>query len=140
MTRSSLIAFPLLMLPLALHAQQTQPAATPPATAPATQPKATMVFDFQDAPIDSVLNALSENFGLIIIKSEPIPGRITVVSRGEGGKGVSQAQAIEITNSLLLPLGFGIMETSESPEGRPIYRAATTSELKKSAPVGIFRN
>jgi len=125
-----------------LAAQQTPAGTQPGATAPATQkaPPGSMVFDFQDAPVDSVLDALSENFGLTIIRATPIPGRITVVSRGVGGKGLSQAQAIEVTNSLLLPLGFGIVETSESPEGKPLYRVSATSEMKKAAPVGVFRD
>jgi len=128
-------------LPQMVVSQQI-PATQPAATAPATQkePTGSMVFDFQDAPVDSVLNALSENFGLTIIRSQPVPGRITVVSRGVGGRGLNQEQAIEVTNSLLFPLGFGIMETSESIEGKPLYRVSTTSEMKKAAPVGVFRN
>src|SRR4051812_17787120 len=63
--------------------------ATNPAGAAATQPESRpgitgkMRFDFRDAMADTVLNAMSENFGFIIIKTQQIPGRITVSSRGE---------------------------------------------------------
>jgi hypothetical protein len=99
-----------------------------------------MVFDFRDAPVDSVLDALSENFGLTILRGpQPIPGRITVISRGKDAsqKPLTAAQAVEVTNSLLLPLGYGLIETPASPEGIPTYRVTTTNELKKQAPVGI---
>jgi hypothetical protein len=99
-----------------------------------------MVFEFRDAPVDAILDALAENFGLTILKGPtPIPGRITIISRGKNAADapLTAEQAIEVTNSLLLPLGYGIVETTLSPESGAVYRVSTIPEIKKAAPVGI---
>jgi hypothetical protein len=108
---------------------QTSPAATQKA------PKAVMMFEFRDAPVDSVLDALSENFGFVVIKTATIPGRITVINRGPDGKGLSADEAVEVTNSLLYPLGYGLLERPLDSDGKPVLRVATINELKKQAPV-----
>lgn len=109
-----------------------------PASAPATRPANAIAFDFRDAPVDSILDALAENFNLTIIRpATPIPGRITIMSRGKDAAPLTAAQAIEITHSLLLPLGYGLIETSGSPGDAPTYRLAPVGEIKKQAPLGI---
>src|SRR5262245_45188273 len=109
----------------ALWAQQT---ATTPATEPATQTAvapatttrpgvsntATMRFVFTDAPVDTVLNQLSERFGFIIIKPGPVPGRITINNQNE----VNADQAVRLLNEFLVPLGFATLETRT--EGAPV--------------------
>jgi hypothetical protein len=98
-----------------------------------------MVFDFRDAPVDSVLDALAEHYNLTIIRTpQPIPGRITIINRGKDtDPPLTAAQAVDITNSLLLPMGYGLIEANSSLGDAPVYRVSTTNEIRKQAPVGI---
>jgi general secretion pathway protein D len=119
-------------------APQTTPA-TLPATAEgsATRPgiSGRMRFAFTDAQADTILNAMSENYGFIIIKTQQIPGRITVSSRGEE---LDADQAINLINGVLNPLGYGTLETLTTPPNqRTILRIATVAEIKK-AQIPVF--
>ena len=47
-----------------------------------TRPAATQIsFNFRDAPVDALLERLSEEAGFIIIKESPVSGRVTVLSK-----------------------------------------------------------
>jgi general secretion pathway protein D len=98
-----------------------QPAATPvsnppaaPAAAPAAAPEVKPVevvkngepklkLNFQDAPLQTVLEYLSETVGLTIVSGEPIAStRITVISR----QPVTLDHAMEVINSMLKEKGL----------------------------------
>src|SRR5439155_4614334 len=65
---------------------------------PATRPAATKIsMNFQDAPIDSVLNYLSEAAGFSIIKDTSITGKVTVISK----QPVTPEEAVVLLNSVL---------------------------------------
>lgn len=61
-----------------------------------------LLLNFQDAPINTILNYLSETAGLIIIKDVEVDGRFTVVSR----QPLSLEEAITMLNSVLKEKGF----------------------------------
>src|ERR1043166_6481511 len=118
--------------------QATQPG-TAPVTAPAAGPGAAapvrlgvsgkMKFEFRNAQIDTVLNAMSENFGFIIIKTVNMTQTVTVVSREE----LDATQAITLVNDILFPYNYGVLETRTSPPNeRTILRVATIGEMKRA--------
>src|SRR4029077_7792204 len=101
-----------------------------PSTRPGISTTATMIFNFQDAPVDAILNQLSENFGFIIIKTPgQITGRVTATSR----KPLDAGEAISLVNDVLYPLGYATLETKTSgTNARTILRLVTIAEAKKS--------
>jgi general secretion pathway protein D len=71
-------------------------AGLPMATA-ATPDSAALQLNFQDAPLVSVLEYLSEAAGLVIVTDTPLQGRITVISR----RPVELDEAVRLINSAL---------------------------------------
>ncbi len=115
-------------------AAATMPAATmaaAPATAPAHRgdyinPSKTVKFNFQDAPVDSILNYLAEALGYIVVKPEgTISGRITINSPHE----VTGAEAVDALNTALKPLDKTILQ-----EGRVLH-VVSMGTGRQSAPV-----
>jgi general secretion pathway protein D len=80
-------------------APASRPAGTQPATGPSTA-KATL--NFKDAPLDTVLDFLSQSFGFVIIKDGPVDGRVTILSK----QPVSAEEAITLVNASLKVNGF----------------------------------
>jgi hypothetical protein len=118
----------------------SQQADRSPATAPSTAPygrSSKIIFNFQDAPVDAVLDALSNTFGFKILKTVTIPGRITIINRGTDGEGLTPEQAVEVTNSLLYPLGYGLIEDRHAPEGTTTLQVAPIAEMKKGSTVPV---
>lgn len=94
-----------------------------------------MVFDFRDVPADVILDAMAQNFGVVILKSGPVPGRITVSSRGQA---LDEDEAVNLLNGVLNPLGFGTVEsTFATPRRRTLLRVMTVAEAKQEA-VPVF--
>jgi general secretion pathway protein D len=105
----------------AAWSQQTTPTA-PPAN-DATQNEAdTIVMNFQDAPLRSVLEEMSKRLGLVIIDGNKVQGRITVVSR----KPLRTDEAIDTLNDLLKDKGLAAIVS-----GR-VLRVVTLEQAKTS--------
>jgi len=71
------------------------------ATGPSTMP-VKISLNFKDAPLDTVLNYLSEQAGFVIIKDGPVDGRVTILSK----QPVSAEEAITLVNASLKVNGF----------------------------------
>jgi general secretion pathway protein D len=100
------------------HAQDAAPATDQPAIAqpldagaPVTDPNAPpqplmdgngLLLNFSDAPLQAVLEYLSEQAGLIVINNTQVQGRITVVNR----RPISLDEAINLINTLLMEQGY----------------------------------
>jgi general secretion pathway protein D len=116
--------------PLRLAAQEaaaptTQPA---PATAPSSQPSVTITlpprtdglalqsgnhvpttqisFNFKDASVDAILDYLSQTAGFVVVKEQPITGRVTVLSK----QPVTPEEAVTLLQSVLKVNGFTIIQ------------------------------
>ncbi len=124
-----------------VQAAATAPAtATAPApataTAPATRPLTrTMVFQFENASIDTVLDEMSARLGFVIQKTVTLTGQISVTAP----KAVNADEAIILLNSLLVPLGYGAVErpAMKMADGTTarVLRVMTWAQAKKEAPV-----
>jgi general secretion pathway protein D len=81
-----------------------RPAATTRATATRTaRPAATQIsLNFKDAPIDAVLEHLSQAAGFVVLKAAPVDGRVTVMSK----QPVSPEEAITLLNAVLKLNGY----------------------------------
>jgi len=92
--------------PIALRAQD---AAAPllvakPAGSLTSAPTTQISLNFQDAPIDTVLERLSDEAGFVILKPgpAPIPGRVTVRST----QPVTASEAVALLNTVLMENGY----------------------------------
>lgn len=72
------------------------------ATQPSTQPAEKITLNFKDAPLDAVLDHLSEAAGLVIVKDGPVDGRVTVLSK----QPISSNEAVALLNAVLKNNGF----------------------------------
>jgi general secretion pathway protein D len=104
----------------------TQPATGPAGTGPAaTAPanginnNARISMNFQEASIDAVLSHLSEAAGFSVIKSAPIPGKITVISK----QPVTPDEAVILLNSVLKTQGFTAIQMNRVLKVVPIETA-----------------
>lgn len=90
------------MLQAQPEAAQDVPVAGDPAPPrPASVPAGSLIMDFRQATLDTVLNYLSEEAGLIVVSDLKLDRRIDVVSR----QPVTLEEAINLLNSVLLPGG-----------------------------------
>jgi hypothetical protein len=115
---------------------QTAPASQPATSAPATRAlTATMVFKFENATIDQVLDEMSARLGFVIQRMVPLNGKISVAAP----QPVNADEAITLLNSLLVPLGYAAVEkpAQEQDDGRMarVLRVMTWAAAKKEAPV-----
>src|SRR5439155_3645348 len=108
-----------------------------PATRPAgaaTQPAATsqpgngarLSLNFKDAPLDTVLDYLSQQAGFAVIKDGPVDGRVTIQSK----QPVSPEEAITLVNAALKVNGFTMIR-----EDRLLRVAAREKAKKGNVPV-----
>ncbi|MDB5356660.1 MAG: gspD 1 [Phycisphaerales bacterium] len=106
----------------------SQPAATRPADGPATRPSpgGEFTLNFKDAPIDAVLEYLSEAGGLVVIKEGPFDGRVTVQSQ----KPVSPEEAVTILGAVLKSSGYSAVQN-----GRVVKIVAREKAKKGGIPV-----
>jgi general secretion pathway protein D len=123
------------VVPTASVAPSTAPATSPvteifsppPATGPVVsmrkaKPATTQIsMRFKDAPIDSVLQYLSQVAGYVVVKESPIDSRVTVWSE----QPISPDEAVSLLNTLLLPSGY----TAEV-EGR-VLKISSREKVKK---------
>ena len=88
--------------PTTLPSNGGQPPTTGPAAAVTTAPGGDGVritLRFQDAPLDTVLDRLSEAAGFVIVKQTPVTGKVTVTSR----QPVTPDEAVDLLNTVLRP-------------------------------------
>ena len=97
-------------------------AASQPATEPATQPATNgpLRLNFRDAPLNTVLQYLSEATGLIILETTKVSGRITVTSR----QPVSTAEAVALLDTVLKEKGYTALRNGRILRIIPIADAA----------------
>ena len=96
-----------------------------PSTQPATRPS-NIRLNYKDAPLDTVLDHLSEETGLVIIKEGPVDGRVTVLSK----QPVSPAEAVTILNAALKSNGFTAIL-----QGRELHVLPRDKAKRSSIPV-----
>src|SRR5947199_4903543 len=90
---------------LPLRGQDT--AATQPAKADAqTRPSAKIRLNYHDAPLDAVLDQLSDAAGFVVVKEGTVEGRVTVVSM----QPVTAEQAVALLNTVLKANGYAAIE------------------------------
>jgi general secretion pathway protein D len=123
---------------IVLRAQEVAVPATPPppadspalVTNPATTAPTTrkISLNFQDAPIDTVLERLSDEAGFVILKPgpAPIPGRVTVRS----SQPVTSAEAVTLLNTVLMANGYTAIQ-----QGRILKIVAVADARKGGIPV-----
>jgi general secretion pathway protein D len=102
----------------------TKPAGSSLSTAPTTQ----ISLNFQDAPIDTVLERLSDEAGFVILKPgpAPIPGRVTARST----QPVTAAEAVALLNTVLMANGYTAIQ-----QGRILKIVAVADARKGGIPV-----
>jgi general secretion pathway protein D len=100
---------------------RAQEAAPPPAAAPDG-----LLLNFQDAPLKSVLEYLSEAAGFVIIEEAAVQGRVTVMSRTV----VSPAEAATLLNTVLTEQGLAAVRN-----GRVLRIVAIENAKKMNVPV-----
>jgi general secretion pathway protein D len=71
-----------------------------------TQPGGSLLLNFKDASIDSVLDELSSAAGFIVVKEVKPEGRVTLVSK----QPVSPAEAISLLNTVLKNAGYAAIQ------------------------------
>jgi len=97
---SATLACVILLTPNHISAQKTSdsPSEAEPVEVVKTDGEIKIKLNFQDAPLQSVLEYLSETAGLTVVSDEPIiDGRMTVISR----QPISLDQAVSLINSIL---------------------------------------
>jgi general secretion pathway protein D len=116
-------------------AQQTPTGSSPPAEAKPAEPLAAteakeqvkIKLNFQDAPLQTVLEYLSESAGLTIVSDEPlVNGRMTVISR----QAISLDHAISLINSMLKEKGLTTVLT-----GKTLKVVTLQNAKKENVPV-----
>jgi general secretion pathway protein D len=115
----------------ALAADPPKPATAPTAgTQPATQAATTapvkVTLNFKDAPLDTVLDYLSQSAGFIIVREGATEGRVTILSK----QPVSPEEAITLVNAALKVNGFTAMR-----DGRVLRITARDKAKKGNVPV-----
>ncbi|HSU67819.1 MAG TPA: secretin N-terminal domain-containing protein [Tepidisphaeraceae bacterium] len=111
----------------------TRPTATT-GPASASQPasvagKATtnkVLLNFKDAPLDTVLDYLSEAAGFVIVKDAPLDGRVTLVSR----QPLTPNEAVIVLDTVLKSNGYAAV-----PQGRVLRIVALDKAKKLGTPV-----
>jgi general secretion pathway protein D len=110
---------------------------TQPTTEPATQPTParSFSFNFQNAPIDTVLDYLSTTAGFIVIKETPISGTVTVESKNV----LTPAEAVDLLNTVLKVNGYAAVQQGRilkidsvdkvKKEGIPVHFGADPADI-----------
>ncbi|HUB27052.1 MAG TPA: secretin N-terminal domain-containing protein, partial [Tepidisphaeraceae bacterium] len=126
------ISAALAVWPMTAGAQVYNPTVPIPATSPTTlpttlpAPAARFSFNFQNAPIDTVLDYLSTKAGFIVIKETPITGTVTVLSIPP----VTPAEAVQLLNTVLKVNGYAAVQ-----QGRILKIDSMANVKKEGIPV-----
>jgi len=89
-----------------------------PAERPPT-PAGAIVLNFKDAPLDAVLDYLSEAAGFVVVKDVVPEGRVTVVSR----QPLSADEAVDLLNTILKDKGYSALRTNRTLKIVPLSEA-----------------
>ncbi|MHC4646416.1 MAG: secretin N-terminal domain-containing protein [Planctomycetota bacterium] len=121
--------------------QNSTTAATEPnsAAAPVDEPNSTTVaiepkcpseitLNFQDVPLQTVLEYLSEAAGMVVVYDEPLNGRVTVLSR----RPVGISEAISLINSVLKETDLAAVRTGRTLRVVTLAKAKTMNIPVKS--------
>ncbi len=103
------------------------PAPVSPAPAvPATQPdnlQSRVSFNFQNAPVNVVLDYLSQAFGFIVLKSDQVTAHVTITSL----RPVSAKAAVNALDSVLKPLHYTLIRTGRDLQVVALNQAQTAN-------------
>ncbi len=101
------------------------PVTRPVATTRSTRPSQ-ISLNFKDAPIDAVLEHLSQAAGFVVLKAAPVDGRVTVMSK----QPVSPEEAVTLLNAVLKLNGYTAVQM-----GRILKIVSRDAAKKGSIPV-----
>lgn len=112
-------------------AQDAAPAAaTPPAPeapkAAAPRPAGTLRFNFRGAPLETVLNYMSEAAGYIIVLDTPVRGTVDAFS----SQPITREEALQLVNGALNKNGY-----TSTVQGRTITISSKDDAKKKNLPI-----
>jgi type II secretory pathway component GspD/PulD (secretin) len=102
------------------------PAAQPAATAPAARAPGTLRFNFRSAPLESVLNYMSEAAGYIIVLETPVRGTVDAFS----SQPITREEALQLVNGALNKNGY-----MSVVQGRTITISSKDDAKKKNLPI-----
>jgi type II secretory pathway component GspD/PulD (secretin) len=120
---STLVAEETMSLSSTGAAPNSPPAAMPPASATG---EAGLRFNFRGAPLETVLNYMSEAAGFIIDEETPVKGTVTVYS----AQPVSKDEAVQMLNVELNKNGY-----SASVQGRTLIVSSKDDAKKRNIPI-----
>ena len=116
----------LALLPAGLDAQDAAaPAADAPAR-PAREQSANLRFNFRGAPLETVLNYLSEAAGLVIVLDTPVKGTIDMWS----AQPISRQEAVQLLNLALNKNGY-----TATLKGRNLIVSSKEEARKRNIPI-----
>jgi type II secretory pathway component GspD/PulD (secretin) len=114
---------------------QVAPATTLPSVGPttdsSTQPASSASFNFENAPINTVLNYLSTAFGFVVVPETPVTGRVTVLSK----QPVTSDEALVLLNTVLKTNGYAAIQ-----QGRILKITSVDKAKKEGIPVHFGTN
>ena len=131
---SATLACVVLLTPNHVSAQKTPglPSEAEPVEVVKANGEITVKLNFQDAPLQTVLEYLSETAGLTVVSDEPIiDGRMTVISR----QPISLGQAVSLINSILKEKSLTTVLT-----GKTLKVVTLEKAKKENIPVFTGRN
>jgi len=106
----AILAAPVLLTPGHISAQPTSDSTTEPVEVVEKNGDLKVKLNFQDAPLQTVLEYLSETAGLMVVSDEPIiDGRMTVISR----RPILLPEALSLINSMLKEKGLTTILTGK---------------------------
>jgi general secretion pathway protein D len=83
-------------------------------------------FNFRHAPVDAVLDYLSQAYGFIVLKSDHVDSHVTITSMHR----ISADEAVNALDSVLRPLNYTLIRT-----GRELRVVALDKAAKSNVPV-----
>lgn len=107
--------------PVALAVPEQAAQSVTPADVKQGGPEPGIILNFKDAPLDTILEYLSEVAGLVVVRETAVEGRITVISR----KPIAADEAVSLLNSALKEKGYAAIS-----QGR-ILKIVPLADAKK---------
>lgn len=107
-------------------AQDNAPTATPSAPPAAAPAPGTLKFNFRGAPLETVLNYMSQEAGFIIVPETPIRGTVDMFS----AQPVTRDEAVQLLNYALSRNGYAAVVN-----GRTIVISSKDDAKKKNLPI-----
>src|SRR5690606_21968049 len=95
-------------------------------TARLEAPAETLQFNFQDAPLDTVLDYLSRAAGFTVIREASVSGRVNVVSH----QTLTPDEALDLLNTILYQQGYAAIRS-----GRTLTIVGREEALRRNIPV-----